>query len=949
MKKVLYLFMCLTLTVFATTKNVMSNSYNWYVSVDGNDNNPGTQSAPFRTIQSAINRASSGHSIKVSDGAYNEQLNISQKIIKLVGNPTNPQNVTINGSGLEKTIKFYYASYSEIYGFTITGGTNGAIYSNASSELILSNLIITNNHTSEYESVIQMYCSEGTIQNTLIYGNNAYRIIYLGGCGGSLKTFLYNNTIVNNSGNSCIYSWDHIVTSKNNIIRNPGCQYEFSINEMSSVSVSYCNVRGGTTLMFNDGFSSLTTNNIVNNDPLFVNPSSGDYRLSSGSPDIDAGDPDEEWNDVLFPPCQGTERNDIGAYGWKAGILMFLVPSAPTNLRSGDITENSFKVTWNTVWGNVGGYKLYINNVLQGTSYSNTSATITGCQPETSYSIKVVAYNSAGNSEPSESITVRTLQAVPTTQTHEMTKTVPYEYPYNLISNYRNNSYMMIPHAPLLIGRDTASNFKGRGCLTFDLSDIPANARIDKAELIFDVNRTDIGKQGQTKGKIIFRHFTMAGFAINDGALAWYETDQQPMNYRTIDTVEYSQFTEKNKIDVTDNVVRVTIDKFLIVLKHNSENTDGMELKNVKLGIKYTIPGKPTRLTNFVVGNISTTSCNLKWDVPLSTEALTYKLYVNGEFSGTTFNRNSGTYELQMAKSYSMYITAVNSYGESLPSDVCTFTSGIPDNIKIEGPDLVCSTGNFTISNLPSSLNVSQIRWSCSSNLAPTDNSAGTSKSFRATGNGDGYIDARLIIGDESFPVKRKYINIGPPDNFTVSGPKKDRTGGGLTFSTSPINLESTYVWTHDGTTQGANNQHSIHITFTTVGIKTVRCYAYNACGSTSTASWTLEIIDGGGGIYSMSYPNPASNILNIELDTEKYALINEERQMVSGIGSLSSKTAIFDIRLYDNLGNMLRRKSSKGERVKFSVSDLPSGIYFIHIYDGTGEKPSVERIIIER
>lgn len=62
-------------------------------------------------------------------------------------------------------------------------------------------------------------------------------------------------------------------------------------------------------------------------DPMFVNAGhwvgtpgesewvDGDYHLQDGSPCIDAGDPDPQWNDACLPPGKGTARNDMGVYG----------------------------------------------------------------------------------------------------------------------------------------------------------------------------------------------------------------------------------------------------------------------------------------------------------------------------------------------------------------------------------------------------------------------------------------------------------------------------------------------------------------------------------------------------------------------------------------------------------------------------------------------------------
>jgi predicted outer membrane repeat protein len=128
-----------------------------------------------------------------------------------------------------------------------------------------------------------------TLTNCLFIGNTA---AFTGGAinnDDSGTTRIINCTIVENSAaqgrgggiaNTSDFGGTNVLTVANAIVRaNPGGQIR-NIGSGSNTLVTYSNVQGGFAGTGN-----------INADPLFADPNGGDYRLSLGSPSIDAGDP----------------------------------------------------------------------------------------------------------------------------------------------------------------------------------------------------------------------------------------------------------------------------------------------------------------------------------------------------------------------------------------------------------------------------------------------------------------------------------------------------------------------------------------------------------------------------------------------------------------------------------------------------------------------------------
>jgi len=83
-------------------------------------------------------------------------------------------------------------------------------------------------------------------------------------------------------------------------------------------------------------------------------------------------------------------------------------------------------------------------------------------------------------------------------------------------------------------------------------------------------------------------------------------------------------------------------------------------------------------------------------------------------------------------------------------------------------------------------------------------------------------------------------------------------------------------------------------------------------------------------------YPNPVSDLLNIEIKVK----FVESVQMKANTN--------YRVHLYDGQGNLLRQTTTKGGVVQFNVSNLPNGIYYLHIYDGVNSIPEIQQILVE-
>ena len=262
--------------------------------------------AKYRTIQEAIDAASSGRTVMVAPGTYRENINFDGKNIILTSIEPDDWDVVagtiIDGQGLDSVVKFYGTESSDckLSGFTITdgyshadsdgGGINGA-YTNAT----VVNCIIKNNVAQRHGGGIRHV--DGLIDRCIIFGNSAFfNGGGLAGCGGTISNCLiYDNTGRLNGGG--------MVMCNGNIVN---CTIADNTAGLSGGGLAWCS--GGITncIVWGNDLEQVTMGSYsgvryscvqgfyggvgnINTEPGFVNAAGGDYHLRFDSACVDTG------------------------------------------------------------------------------------------------------------------------------------------------------------------------------------------------------------------------------------------------------------------------------------------------------------------------------------------------------------------------------------------------------------------------------------------------------------------------------------------------------------------------------------------------------------------------------------------------------------------------------------------------------------------------------------
>lgn len=328
---------------------------------------------------------------------------------------------------------------------------------------------------------------------------------------------------------------------------------------------------------------------------------------------------------------------------------------------------------------------------------------------------------------------------------------------------------------------------------------------------------------------------------------------------------------------------------------------------------------------------------------------------------GPDYINKATTYKLDISPGQINYWSFINSNGFTGASGNNTTVTIIPPNpisgqittlyvrlnngydikktittIALEGSDAICigKQATYTVVGVTGSYS-----WVKSANLSGSSSSSSITVTASTT-PGPAFVG--VVAGGDT--VAKKDITISSlPASRTISGNGYfffENGFGSDVYNLTPLNGGGSILWSISPTT-GVSlwnhlNPNMDYVTVYSYGVAdtyTLKATITNANGCTIDVFKYIQIRDGNRGP-AIVYPIPADQILYIDLDQAGQ--------------SPASNNQVFDVRLYDIQGNLVNRTTTRGGIVQFDVSNLPNGIYVVHIYDGISKNPLIYKIIIE-
>ncbi len=269
----------------------------------------GTVNHPYASIQAAIDAAAPPAVVKVLPGTYAEKVVMTSE-------------VWVIGSGAAETticppvpgpvVDFHEVTSGLLAGFEITSDPTSALLRTHNSRVTVRNCICTGANNG-----IGINFAGSVRIVDCVLANNANLGVWAGGVASLNIT---NCTITNNGNTGAVLVGSGPVVITNSIFWANGD--DLCISADTPVTAAYCDIGDGDFAGSNGNISA---------DPLFVDETGGDYRLTLDSPCIDAGTSQgapaldltgtPRWDEHVVPNTGGGAEPwyDMGAYEFYRG------------------------------------------------------------------------------------------------------------------------------------------------------------------------------------------------------------------------------------------------------------------------------------------------------------------------------------------------------------------------------------------------------------------------------------------------------------------------------------------------------------------------------------------------------------------------------------------------------------------------------------------------------
>jgi hypothetical protein len=266
--------------------------------------------------------------------------------------------------------------------------------------------------------------------------------------------------------------------------------------------------------------------------------------------------------------------------------------------------------------------------------------------------------------------------------------------------------------------------------------------------------------------------------------------------------------------------------------------------------------------------------------------------------------------------------------------------------LALNQPSSICSTGQFSINNLPSSASVS---WVSSDNAILTINSSGY-----ATKVTSGYVTVgasiTLSCGGIWLFSTQMFVGVPAAPGQPINSVSPICRGGSKMCTIASVTGATSYSWITDspnidigtpcgGVTCATGLNNLID------GLATENYHIYitadNGCGSSSIRTVFVGVTTcggGGGGGHLVAFPNPSNDKLTIES-------VAEASEVSTDVTSVPAPE--YSIQIFDKDRNVIKNAVSTERKIVLDIASFPEGVYYLNIL--VGDEVIQKQILIQR